>query len=235
MTALNHLESLHFSSIQDLRRAGGIKIDDESWNDPAESFSDLQPLSGFGEEWVGIHLDEDMLDDCLRVPGLAVHWHTRDPLPRFFGEYRVPDPLEILTQGPDPAVETVPPGFKRDFVSQLRYIDSAYYSGSGSMTYLRLLPNSSPLEIWHYELARIGGEPNPIGYVQLDLTYRQYIENLLITKGTRGWQYLFADISFQNSSVAGLGDHVKRMLEAFPSLFPEHDYSPLRERLEARL
>nr|WTB34347.1 hypothetical protein OG781_36935 [Streptomyces sp. NBC_00830] len=232
---LNHLEAQHMSSLDSIGQVKGIKVVDEVRGEPGSSFADLLPLSELNEDLAGVSLDEDMLDGALRIPGLAVNWHTLEPLPDFFGEYRIPDPFEILMQQPDPAAETVPAGFKRDFVSRLRYIDGSYRSGMGSMTYLRMEPGISPLEVWHFDLARIGGDPYPIGYVKLDLTYRQYMDALLLTKGTRGWQYLFADVSFRDQALGDIGNSVRNMLDIFPELFPEHDYTSLRRRLEERL
>lgn len=231
----NPLEERHLSSIDSIRHAVGIEVVDETLGEPGSSFSDLLPLSEFNEEWEQLTLDADMIDSAVRIPGLAVSWHTTAPLPDFFGEYRIPDPFEILLQAPDPAAQTVPAGFQRDFVRQLRYIDSSYRSGVGSMTYLRMAPGTSPLEVWHFDLARIGGDPYPNGYVRLDLTFQQYMEALLITKGTRGWQYLFADVSFRDRALGNIGDSVRNMLEVFPGLFPEHEYTPLRQRWEERL
>ncbi|QXE38326.1 hypothetical protein KQY30_32920 [Streptomyces sp. GMY02] len=232
---LNHLESKHMSSLNRIRQASGIEIVDEVQGEPGSSFSDLLPLNEFNEGWTDVTLDEQMLNEAIRIPGLAINWHTNEPLPDFFGEYRIPDPFEILMQPPDPAADSIPAGFKREFVRQLRYIDSAYRSGVGSMTYLRMKPRTSPLEIWHYDLARIGGGPYPIGYIKLDLTYHQYLETLVLTKGTRGWQYLFADVSFRDLALGDIGDSVKKMTDVFPRLFPEHDYTSLQRRLEERL
>ncbi|MGW8952494.1 hypothetical protein [Streptomyces sp. NPDC055709] len=235
MSTLNRLEEQHLASLDSIRRAAGIEVVDESLGEPGSSFSELLPLSEFNADWAHLILDKDMLDGAIRIPGLAVNWVTADPLPEFFGEYRIPDPFEILMQAPDPAADTIPDGFQREFVQQLRYIDSAYRSGVGSMTYLRMAPDVSPLEVWHFDLARTGQAPYPSGYVRLDLTFQQYMETLLVTKGTRGWQYLFADVSFRDRALGDIGDHVKKMLDVFPGLFPGHDYSPLAQRLEARL
>jgi hypothetical protein len=48
---------------------------------------------------------------------------------------------------------------------------------------MRMSPNTSPLEIWHHDLIMVGGDPYPYGFVKLDLTYRKYIETLVVTKG----------------------------------------------------
>lgn len=58
---------------------------------------------------------------------------------------------------------------------------------------------------------------------------------MLVTKGTAGWQYLFADVDFKSPWMQEVGSELKTMLATFPALFPQYDYAPLRARLEARL
>ncbi|MEU9117373.1 hypothetical protein AB0D04_37955 [Streptomyces sp. NPDC048483] len=97
-----------------------------------------------------------------------------------------------------------------------------------------MAPGSSPLEIWHHDLVMTGGDPYPYGFVRLDLTYRQYLETVLTTKGARGWQYLFADVSFTNGPVEHFRENAHRMLDTFPEIFPGHDYTDLRKRWDDR-
>jgi hypothetical protein len=51
---------------------------------------------------------------------------------------------------------------------------------------------------------------------------------------TFGWQYLYTDLPFTEVRPETV-DYLKRMLETLPVVFPERDYSVLRERLEQRL
>ncbi|GFE22601.1 hypothetical protein RB199_20965 [Streptomyces libani] len=230
---MNQIEMLHISSLDELERQDSIEILDVRRGEISESFEDLLPLDEFNRSWEEVTLDDDIVAESLRFDELAVYWQTRPPLPEFFGEYRLPQPYEILVQDPQ-ETDNLPGRSQKDFVGQLRYIDHAYRSTSGSVTYLRMAPNTSPLEIWHHDLVMTGGDPYPYGFVQLDLTYRQYIEMLLTTKGVRGWQYLFSDVPFRNSPIEHLGDNVRFMLEKFPEIFPDHDYTDLQRRWEAR-
>lgn len=68
----------------------------------------------------------------------------------------------------------------------------------------------------------------------MEVTYREYLDALLVTKGTYGWQYLYTDVSL-GRGFGGVRRYLQGMIELFPEIFPNHDYSPLVERLEARL
>lgn len=69
----------------------------------------------------------------------------------------------------------------------------------------------------------------------MDVDYCGYLAALLVTKGTYGWQYLFADVSLADDIHHHTVENARRMLEVFPRLFPGYDYAPLAARLEARL
>ncbi|MEV0701148.1 hypothetical protein AB0I53_25015 [Saccharopolyspora sp. NPDC050389] len=73
------------------------------------------------------------------------------------------------------------------------------------------------------------------GHHRLDLDYAGYLEALRITKGTFGWQFLFADVSLSDDEFDVTCQFMEIMLDVFPKLFPEHDYEPLRARLAERV
>lgn len=100
---------------------------------------------------------------------------------------------------------------------------------------MRIRQDDAPLEIWYSALADIGDEPYPPGYIKMEITYCEYLDALLLTKGTYGWQYLYADISLRRSDFQEVFGYLRDMLELFPVEFQQYDYAPLRQRLEARL
>ncbi|MCP2322202.1 hypothetical protein HDA40_000709 [Hamadaea flava] len=57
------------------------------------------------------------------------------------------------------------------------------------------------------------------------------MDALLATKGARGWGLLFADIDLTHRSLQTTVTDLRSMLDVFPSLFPDHDFTPFRERL----
>ncbi|MPY54466.1 hypothetical protein [Streptomyces acidicola] len=222
------------ASLAALRGAESITLLDVRHGDTGPAFADIEPLEMFDPEWKELRLDAGMLGDSLRLE-VAAHWESGPSLPPFSGEYRVPSPMEILTQGRMPSLELLETDFQKAFVSTLRYFDNAYESSRGFMTFLRTDPGSSPLEVWFSDLAGTGTAPHPPGYVKLDLTFTEYVETLLLTKGLHGWQYLFADVSFTDPALEHLVEGLRNGLDTFASVFPGQDYAPLTSRLEDRL
>jgi len=231
---LNQLEARHTSSLADLRSSEHANLLDERLGDIGPRFGDIEPLTMFHEEWSELRLDPEMHSDSLRFE-VAAHWESTPPLPRFSGEYRIPAPMEIVSQGTDPSASMLNDDFHREFVSELRYFDNSYASGRGFMSYLRMVPNSSPLQVWFSALVGTNFPPYPPGYVRLDLTYNEYLSALLLTKGLYGWQYLYADVSFGDPALEHLTECLRNGLDALPDMFPGWDYTSLSQRLEARL
>ncbi|AOS64546.1 hypothetical protein [Actinoalloteichus hymeniacidonis] len=56
---------------------------------------------------------------------------------------------------------------------------------------------------------------------------------MLPTKGTYGWQFLFADISLRRGDFHEVAGYLQGMVDVFPELFPG-DYTELRDRLAER-
>ncbi|QUQ71055.1 hypothetical protein [Kutzneria sp. CA-103260] len=234
MPALNQPEERHLGSLVDLRDAESIALLDSRHGDIGPAFVDIEPLALFDAEWDDLRLDADMLGDSLRFE-VAAHWESGPADPPFAGEYRVPSPMEILSQGRMPSSDMLETEFQRSFAAQLRHIDNAYESSRGFMTFLRMVPGASPLEVWFSDLAGTGAAPYPPGYVKLDLTFTKYVETLLLTKGLHGWQYLFADVSLTDPALQHVTEGLRNGLNALPDIFPGLDYAPLARRLAARL
>ncbi|MEU4496758.1 hypothetical protein AB0F96_25785 [Streptomyces sp. NPDC023998] len=116
---------------------------------------------------------------------------------------------------------------ERELYRDLRIFDDTPSTGTGRMAALRATPGSTDPEIWYFDMRR--------GATRMDLGYGPYLDNLLVTKGTIGWQYLFCQVDLGDSSVRALADGLKEMLDVLPRLFPHYDYSQLRTRLEERL
>ncbi|WP_326677320.1 hypothetical protein [Streptomyces sp. NBC_01237] len=211
-----------------------MEILDESCSDIGPSFAEITPLSIFHAEWSNLQLGRDILDNSLRIE-VAAHWTSTPPLPSFSGEYRIPAPMEILGQDASRLASMLSDDFHKKFVTQLRYFDNTYASGRGFAAYLRMNPESTRREIWFHDLVATETPPYPPGFTILDLTFNQYVEALTLTKGLYGWQYLFADISFQDPAIDHLAAGLRDGLEAFSELFTDQDYSSLLQRLEARL
>jgi len=89
-----------------------------------------------------------------------------------------------------------------------------------------MMPDGEPPEIWFYDNSR--------GACKLNITYCAYLDNVRITKGAHGWQYLFSDISLTEPGNTHLAGSVAETLDFLETALPDHDYTPLRTRLSSK-
>ncbi|WP_069814582.1 hypothetical protein [Streptomyces sp. TP-A0874] len=235
MTDLTPYETLYRNSLDELRGCPSLELHETSLGRIGDDFSEVLEPHEYDPTWAGVEYDSDFPDFFLRFQEVAAFWATVPPLPQFSGEFSIPHLDDIMAQPIDPWVQKEPTQFRKEFVASLRCVDSTPRSGSGRMAFLRLLPDHNPLEMWYSDLADMGGAPYPPGFIRMNVTYREYLDALLLTKGTFGWQYLYVDIFLGDDSWCHITQGLRAMLDVFPELFPEHDYAPLCARLEARL
>lgn len=259
MRHLSQNEQLHLASLQQICDCPALDVDCGETDRLTAPLEELPPPAEFNPKWRDVHLDEDIRSCGLRFIDFGCHWSTRvgddyddedvayddeedsdsgstvdmDDLPEISGEFFLRPFHDILRQSDGPA-RKVDTEFQRQFLSELRVMDQTPRSGAGMITYIRLAPGTGPLEIWYSDVADIGAPPYPPGFVKMEITYRQYLDALLLTKGTYGWQYLYTDTRL----VRGFEEeceHLEGMLRLFPEIFPGYDYEPLAARLEERL
>ncbi|MET9685637.1 hypothetical protein [Streptomyces coeruleorubidus] len=248
MPELTPNEQAHLNSLHEIMNCPAFDADCGDTDQLAPPPSGLPPLTDFNEKWEGVELDETIRSHSLRFIDFGAQWSTLSPeyceendiecdegereLPEIHGEFFLRPLQDILSQPEGPARE-VETEFQRQFLSELRVMDQTPRSGAGMITYLRLKPGSDPLEIWYSDIADIQTHPYPPGFVKMDLTYDAYLDALLLTKGTYGWQYLYTETGLADQyEIRG---YLEGMLSLFPEIFPNYDYSSLAERLEARL
>ncbi|MFW5418127.1 hypothetical protein J0910_16065 [Nocardiopsis sp. CNT-189] len=166
----------------------------------------------------------------VRFNRLWTCWRFEEDGVRLTGEFRIGNLPDALATAPPPfSVRSSSPEERR-LHSELRVIDDRPESGTGHQAALRLRPGDSDPELRYFHLG--------LGTLRMDIDYQEYLDALVLTKGASGWQFLFCDITeelretydFETAS-----ERMKTMLDVFPELFPGHDYSGLRARLEERL
>ncbi|MGW1748633.1 hypothetical protein ACWCRD_24095 [Streptomyces sp. NPDC002092] len=235
MTDLTDNERRHAAALAAIRESPYLNARCGSAVELAEPLEDLLPLYEHNEDWDDVQLDEGMLSCALRFTDLGAQWVTTGGLPELYGEYRLLHFYDVFEQDDGPAPMPDATDFQRQFLSELRSFDTTPRSGAGMMSFIRMQANTSPLEIWYQDIADIGGDPYPSGFLKMDITYCQYLDALLLTKGTYGWQYLYTDMPLGGRGHQSTVGFLQRMLQVFPEIFPQYDYRELRERLEARL
>ncbi|MBC9728847.1 hypothetical protein [Streptomyces sp. TRM68367] len=175
----------------------------------------------------GFPLTERLKEAYFPYRYMALHWISADPEVSLVGDFSVMNidtgsERKLLNLDDFAWYES-----DKALLSELSILDDISRGGSGQLATMRFLPGVSSPEIWYLDRFHT--------FVKLDLDYRDYLDNLIITKGVIGWQYLFADVSLNDSEFSNTLDNIKIMLRVFPEHFPDYDYAPLQERLEARL
>ena len=154
--------------------------------------------------------------------------------PELHGEFYLPHLYRALI-GEAPRHNDLASEHDRLLMSELRMIDFAPVRATGEAAFIRIEPHKDQLEIWYQDRYLYDEDTNTQGFLRMDLDYCGYLEALRLTKGTFGWQMLFVDASLRGLEFRPHRDNLTAMMRTFPAAFPQHDYTPLASRLEARL
>lgn len=225
MTVPDSFENRCRAAIQEIADAADVVLNYEhidpvdSWRGDADSvFADLAENYG---------IDPAPLRRNFFGPDVmhAVWRSTEGPL--MVGEFCLKHIHRALSRALLPPEDWTMPVPERNILGSLHVIDNSPHGGSGDVAGLHMNKNSEP-EVWFYDagLHRIH---------RLDISYAEYLDTVLLTKGTTGWQYLFADVQLGAAEFNTSADMLQTMFDRFPHIFPEYDYSELRQRWEARL
>lgn len=213
--AITELDQSPYTSLS----VHGFAPADPSHRDREFAFSDIREKSGVN------------LDDATRAyffPNDEIHVAWRSTTgPLIVGEFCLMNIHRSLTGTIIPPEDWTLESEEEDILGDLYIIDSTPHGGTGNVAGLYVTPQGG-LEVWYYDMGLHRLE-------QLDLDYRGYVDAALVTKGTSGWQYLFADIHFSSDELHTTAADLNVMLETFPEVFPSHEYQPLHVRFEERL
>ncbi|WP_327190340.1 hypothetical protein [Streptomyces xinghaiensis] len=229
-------ESELYRSFDTLLESSILKIDFENVGDFTDPGAGIPSSFSERPEWKDVILDPHLGEATPWITELACRWRSasRKKTPEIQGEFRVRNVYDsLLRPAPDLAWEKAPDAEKQ-LVSEFRTIDDTPRSGTGLLTAIRVQRHVNPLEIWYYDKDLSRSPEHGSDFIRLELDYAEYMKVLPVTKGTFGWQYLFAPVSLRNLGKRVI-NNLEAMLEVFPTAFPEYDYTPLQARLEARL
>ncbi|MGI5373569.1 hypothetical protein ACQEV2_04780 [Streptomyces sp. CA-251387] len=235
MRDLSHSEQSHVDSLNAILECDELEVE-FSKNGPVLDRLDENPTAiEFFDEFDNVALGSYLRECNIWFTELSCRWRAKTGSPELGGEFRLRDLYDsILLPPPQFTLETAGASDLAIY-EQLRVVDFPQHAGTGHFAAIRIQQHVDPLEMWYYDM-RLSTAPGiDSDLVKLDLTYCQYLEALLLTKGVFGWQYLFADITLRGIVFRDTVERLKRMLEVFPELFPDHDYGDLAARLEARL
>ncbi|MGW4499104.1 hypothetical protein ACWENR_10880 [Micromonospora sp. NPDC004336] len=229
MAAGGDVESLIRSAIEELGNTNDISVErrppDPGYTPPPDRASAFREIVAKTSS----HLDS-LEPWYFESKEFHVNWQLSDTGgegPLVVGEFCLQNLHRALTAWQVPLEDVNLAADKRKILAELKVIDDTPYQGAGRLTGLRVTAGAIEPELWYYDMSTSRLE-------RLDLNYGAYIRSLLITKGTSGWQYLFADVDLTESWIQDDVLMFGEMLRLFPRMFPNHQYAELQERLEAR-
>ncbi|MFE2493227.1 hypothetical protein [Streptomyces scopuliridis] len=175
----------------------------------------------------GLPLGQRVQDCFFRYGTIQAAWRSRRPDTELIGEFSLSHIMSALVNRRMNKVWKGENDQERALYSELRTFDDTPQTGSGRMALIRAIPGATDPEVWFFDMRQ--------GAMLMELDYPDYLETLLVTKGVIGWQYLYCDPASSGPGFVSCAEGLKEMLEVFPQLFPDHDYTDLRARLQERM
>ncbi|KOU60507.1 hypothetical protein ADK57_30155 [Streptomyces sp. MMG1533] len=227
MTDLTPYEHSWVGLLGELRACAALQVSRAEQGPVSQVFGDAATEFANLEEFEGISLDPALQGCYFRFISMAAAWEVAESESPIAGEFDVAHISDVLSGNPPELGWPNPTPAERELLSQLRGFDGTTMTGVGHLTALRVQPGVGNPELWF--------DTGPLGVHRMDIDYCAYLDALRVTKGTFGWQYLFTEVSLAREDHESTAQRLTGMLDLFPRLFPAHDYSDLRARLEARL
>lgn len=211
----------------ELRSCGAIELHHESQGRVNEALGDAEEMFRVLADLEDITLDPSLHRCFMRFTDCAAYWTFEDDDRYLSGEFKLTELSDALLGPPPELAWEGSSDAERRLYTEFRVVDDQPWIAGGTLTAMRARPGVTNPELWFYK--------GSLGARQLDVDYHGYLDALLLTKGAFGWQYLFADVTFAETAFAAVGESLQQTLEVLPRLFPDHDYTPLTDRLAQRL
>ncbi|MCI2420867.1 hypothetical protein MOQ72_25790 [Saccharopolyspora sp. K220] len=229
MTATNDHRPFPFEQrcanvLDELRGTGEFDVSEARFAEIPRYLDDPDFVYGSLSEDYGLPLSPAVRGYFFRYDEIKAHWRSLNPNSDLVGEFRLSHiysgrRMSYIWEGTNDQ--------ERELYQQLLIFDDTPQTGTGRMAMMRTPRGTTDPEIWYFDMHD--------GAMEMDLDYGAYLDTLLATKGTIGWQYLFCDKGMGDQGFDPIAQELKEMLEVFPRLFPDHDYSNLRARLRERV
>lgn len=202
--------------LEELRSAAGVDVSNEVLS-PIESEPSM----------AGLSLESAAVECSPRFSEICSQWETVEPYAFVSGEFYLTSIARaVQSEAPDFS-SSLHSESERALGAELRIIDEAPFTGSGSFAALRLQSGVTRPEIWYADHRQ--------GLWRMDLDYCKYLDVLTVTKGSFDWQHLFTDAPLHREEFQRAVRRLTNMLDALPRIFPDHDYEPLKARLSERI
>ncbi|MGP4019562.1 hypothetical protein [Saccharopolyspora sp. 5N708] len=228
LSELTDYERRYVGMLDELSRAPEVEVLHEQRGPVEREVGDAAAtLTLIAEEFPGVALDPT-LDRCfLRFEAVSGHWGIERGDMYLTGEFSVRHLGAAMFATAEDLETEESTEFEAQLCEELRPFDEHPKGGGGTLAGLRIQPGVASPQVWFYN--------GTSSFYQLDLDYCEYLDALLVTKGTYGWQYLFADVDGRNMDFQFAAEGLRNMLRVFPEIFPDYDYEPFQARLAERL
>ncbi|MET7788388.1 hypothetical protein ABZS93_17510 [Streptomyces sp900116325] len=215
------------TALEELRHAPELDTTEARLGATAKNLDDPATVFESLAEDEELPLDATFRQYFFRFNDVKASWRSSRPGSELVGEFHLTHLYRSIFENHMDDTWEGDSDWERELYRDLRIFDDTPSTGTGRMAALRATPGSVDPEIWYFDMRR--------GVTRMEIGYGPYLDNLLVTKGTIGWQYLYCEVDLGDPSVRALSEGLKEMLDVLPQLFPHYDYSHLIARLEARL
>ncbi|MEU8852457.1 hypothetical protein AB0C70_41000 [Streptomyces sp. NPDC048564] len=214
-------------ALRELGEAADLDVEVAEFGDVSQLLADPSGIFGTLASGEDLPLSERVQKNFFRHDRIAAHWRSRRADSRMVGEFSLTHIMRAVLEHYMDDIWEGEDDWERELYSRLRFFDDTPLSGSGRMALLRATPGVSDPEIWFFDTRQ--------GAMRMELDYTAYLDAVLVTKGVMGWQYLYCEPADCGQGFVSSSAGLKEMVATFPALFPTHDYTDLRTRLEERL
>jgi hypothetical protein len=213
------------SIIEGIKRAPNIKVLKLDADTEEIDQATMEMVFSKIEERAGIKLDVSFNDYLFMADELSLCWdYELDDDEDNGGEFRLINLLNVFALKPQ-MLWTEDMAEKEQQLLRKHYpFDDHPVTGDGAMGTFKIEPGANDPEVWFFKM--------PDERYRMDLTYREYLDCLLETRGYFEWQYLFCDVDIKRHPT-DLAGRLEKMLQDLPKLYPETDFTKYDERFKA--
>jgi hypothetical protein len=213
-------------TVDQLASTEPITIDKRRKGSISDYLTSAEDAFAIVRDALGINPSADLARDFHRHTEVAVAWQAPFEGRTVAGEFRLVQFSDAIFNGPSEWPHSSAGGKEEQALfEQLRVFESQPFGGGGTETAFRLVEDPQPAEIWYYHMSQ--------GALLLDLSYGDYLDTLLRTRGFYYWEYLFADPGKSKPGLGSVRPDLRVHLDFLAATFPDEDFADLTARLEA--